>query len=106
LKTDTGNYDRSSRSDNSRNQNPERVLESFNNSDQLLTRLGSLQFDMKLTEEQLPNWSKFDSKVRTYIEDLEREKIRSIPVPVGLLIVLVIWLFCLAIVANQFGLWI
>jgi len=25
---------------------------------------------------------------------------------VGLLIVLVIWLFCLAIVANQFGLWI
>lgn len=79
----SGNYDRSSRSDNSRNQNPERVLESVNNSDQLLTRLGSLQFDMKLTEEQLPNWSKFESKVRTYIEDLEREKIRSIPVPIG-----------------------
>lgn len=79
----SGNYDRSSRSDSSRNQNPERVVESLNNSDQLLTRLGTLQFDMKLTEEQMPNWSKFDSKVRTYIEDLEREKIRSIPVPIG-----------------------
>ncbi len=79
----SSNSDRSGRSDYPRNQNSDRVFESVNNSDQLLTRLGTLQFDLKLTEEQLLNWSKFDSKVRTYIEDLEREKIRSIPIPVG-----------------------
>ena len=79
----SGSYDRSSRSENPKNQNSERAYESANSSDQLLARLGTLQFDLKLTEEQLPNWSKFDSKIRTYIEDLEREKIRGIPAPMA-----------------------
>jgi len=63
----SGSYDRSSRSENPKNQNSEKAYESANSTDQLLARLGTLQFDLKLTEEQLPNWSKFDSKIRTYI---------------------------------------
>ncbi len=79
----SGGYERSGRGENPRSQNSETPMLTLNNSDQLLTRLGTLQFDLKMTEAQLQPWLLFEGKVRTYIEDLEREKIKSIPVPAG-----------------------
>ena len=76
----SGGYDRASRSDTARSQGSENQIVSLNSSDQLLMRLGTLQFDLKMTEAQLQPWLLFEGKVRTYIEDLEREKIKSMPV--------------------------
>lgn len=78
----SGSYDRG-RSEASRAAANDNLIVSANNSDQLLMRLGTLQFDLKLAEDQVPAWLKFESKMHTYIEDLEREKIKTVPIMPG-----------------------
>lgn len=75
-----GSYDRGSRQEKLRDPSNERNLEFNHTTDQILTRLGTLQFDLQLNADQLPYWAKFDDRVRIYLDDLSREKLRTIPV--------------------------
>ncbi|GEM_PF-1419973 len=77
----SGGYDKANRTDKPRDPGSEKSIESLNSADQIFTRLRTLQLDLALTTEQDLLWNQFSDRVRTYIEDLEREKFKAIPMP-------------------------
>jgi hypothetical protein len=76
----SGSYDRGTRQEKPQDPSSVRNLEFNNSTDQVLTRLGTLQFDLQLNPDQLPYWAKFDDRLRLYLDDLSREKMKTIPV--------------------------
>jgi hypothetical protein len=76
----SGSYDRGPRQEKPQDPSSVRSLEFNNSTDQILTRLGTLQFDLQLNADQLPHWAKFDDRLRLYLDDLSREKMKTIPV--------------------------
>lgn len=75
-----GSYDRGTRQEKPRDPSNERNLEFNNSTDQILTRLGTLKFDLQLSVDQMPHWAKFDDRLNAYLDDLSREKNKTIPV--------------------------
>lgn len=76
----SGSYDRGTRQEKPQDPSSIRNLEFNNSTDQILTRLGTLQFDLQLNADQLPHWAKFDDRLRLYLDDLSREKMKTVPV--------------------------
>jgi hypothetical protein len=76
----SSSYDRGTRQEKPQDPSSVRNLEFNNSTDQVLTRLGTLQFDLQLNADQLPHWAKFDDRLRLYLDDLSREKMKTIPV--------------------------
>ena len=75
-----GASDRSYGGATSREASPE---VNFNSSEQILGRLQGLKTDLQLTPQQEAVWMQFEDKVRAYIDDLVRQKIKEQPVPVN-----------------------
>ena len=76
----SSSYDRGTRQDKPQDPSSVKSLEFNTSIDQILTRLGTLQFDLQLSADQLPHWAKFDDRLRLYLDDLSREKMKTIPV--------------------------